>query len=903
MSRLKAKSAFSLMIILISSFQVPWEASAVSDPVLTAPSLVDFSSSTWAAGSFGINGYSVEADAGTSILAAISLSSSPTGDSLTITASSNLSATYPYQSSNFNGFTEIAFTGTKANINLALASTSFKYLSAAGAKNTTAKIKVMVTENIAGVAYFAKDDHFYKVGHFMSTVGNPLVNNQDNGIFCGTGANAAYGSAQDRANYISDYSSIQSLSVVNVGDSRCTWNEANRLAKASTFKGRPGYLTNITTADENEFLRVKLQGALNSWIGGTDGANNGTHSNIEGTGFTYTSNSNLSDSYTGGTEGLWHFYDGPEKGQVFWRYLGGYSGMSDPNTYPINSHSKWQTYRAAWEKTGHNVGGGNTNITQSNKNESVGYTNWNSPNEPNNGSSSFTFTDSAGSTTTGQQGEDNIVFNWVSANGSWNDLHGSEPTVPYYGYIIEYGDSTAFTGVSKLESAVGFPLTLTVNKQDGGSTYTVATTIGGTISSLTTPTRSGYYFNGWFTDPSTGSAITFPYTHAQTANFTLYAQWTQLSYSVTYYDSNTASGSGADGGNAPASQSGSTVDTVTLNANTLSLSNHIFSGWATSNGSTTVVYNNLATVTITPSLTLSLYPVWIRTYTITASADVNGTISASGTTTVNSGGNQSYTFSPVSGYKISDVLVNGTSQGAITSYTFSNVVANHTISVVFEKIATTTTPTYVPQKSAEQIAAEAAAQKIADEKAAELLAVQEKALAETAEADKAFKTLQEQLTTLLNTGVFPKLPTTKKPSTSSNTSKAPSSTKTETSKSDVSVPEGTVLITPNQIATLDIEKIGSGGSANIAISQLKSGQRVRVTVISKADLNTKVVDLNSTQITTITPGPIKPSPAINPTLIDIKPAPKTSKAAPNKAEISVSGVKKNQRVRVTVKSK
>jgi uncharacterized repeat protein (TIGR02543 family) len=290
-------------------------------------------------------------------------------------------------------------------------------------------------------------------------------------------------------------------------------------------------------------------------------------------------------------------------------------------------------------------------------------------------------------------------------------------------------------------------------------------------------------------------------------------------------------------------------------------------------------------------------------YTITSSSDVNGTISASGTTTVYSGDSQSYTFSPSANYKISNVLVDGISQGAITSYTFSNVVANHTISVVFEKIASTTTPTYVPQKSAEQIAAEAAAQKIVDEKAAELLAVQEKALADTAEADKAFKTLQEQLTTLLNTGVFPKLPTTKNPSTTSNTSKAPSSTKTETSKSEVSVPEGTVLITPNQIATLDIEKIGSGGSANIAISQLKSGQRVRVTVISKADLNTKVVDLNSTQITTITPGPIKPSPAINPTLIDIKPAPKTSKAAPNKAEISVSGVKKNQRVRVTVKSK
>jgi uncharacterized repeat protein (TIGR02543 family) len=224
------------------------------------------------------------------------------------------------------------------------------------------------------------------------------------------------------------------------------------------------------------------------------------------------------------------------------------------SNYPINTHAKWQSYRSTWEQAGHSVGGGNTNISQANKNDRVGYTNWSSPSEPNN-SSSFS------------QGEDNIVFNWVSANGNWNDLHGNEPSVPYYGYIIEYGDSTAFTGVSKLESSVGFPLTLTINRQDGGSTSTQATTIGGTISSLATPTRSGYYFNGWFSSSSGGSALTFPYTHAQTSNFTLYAQWTQLSYSITYYDSNTASASGADGGTAPASQSGSNVDTVALNAN------------------------------------------------------------------------------------------------------------------------------------------------------------------------------------------------------------------------------------------------------------------------------------------------------------------------------------------------
>lgn len=457
-----------------------------------------------------------------------------------------------------------------------------------------------------------------------------------------------------------------------------------------------------------------------------------------------------------------------------------------------------------------------------------------------------------------------------------------------------------------IKSILGKSVTFNSNSGSGEMTPQVSDT----TANLTTNqfTRPGYIFSSWNTAANGGgTSYSNNASYSFSETLTVYAQWSPLTYLVTYYDSNTASGAGADGGNAPATQSGSGVASVVLNSNTLSLSNYTFAGWAISNGSTTVAFSDSATVSIDTNTALSLYPVWTGVnFTITSSADVNGSISTSGTTNISTGGNQTYTFSPLSGYKISDVLVDGVSQGAITSYTFSNVVANHTIRVSFERIPTvqqSPTPTYVPQKSAEQIAAEAAAQKLADEKAAEQLAIQQKALADNAEADKTFKTLQEQLNTLLNTGVFPKLPTTKNPSTTSNTSKAPSSTKTETSKSDVSVPEGTVLITPNQIATLDIAKSGSGGSANIAISQLKSGQRVRVTVISKADLNTKVVDLNSTQITTVTPGPIKPSPAINPTLINIKPAPKTSAAVPNKAEISVSGVKKNQRVRVTVKSK
>ena len=73
----------------------------------------------------------------------------------------------------------------------------------------------------------------------------------------------------------------------------------------------------------------------------------------------------------------------------------------------------------------------------------------------------------------------------------------------------------------------------------------------------------------------------------------------------------------------------------------------------------------------------------INTYTITTSAGANGAISPSGAVSVNHGANQSFTITPDANYHIADVLVDGVSQGAVGSYTFMSVVANHTISATF----------------------------------------------------------------------------------------------------------------------------------------------------------------------------------------------------------------------------
>lgn len=71
------------------------------------------------------------------------------------------------------------------------------------------------------------------------------------------------------------------------------------------------------------------------------------------------------------------------------------------------------------------------------------------------------------------------------------------------------------------------------------------------------------------------------------------------------------------------------------------------------------------------------------TFTITASAGANGSISPSGAVVVSSGANQGFTITPNSGFHVSDVTVDGSSVGAVTSYTFTNVTANHTIAASF----------------------------------------------------------------------------------------------------------------------------------------------------------------------------------------------------------------------------
>ncbi len=87
---------------------------------------------------------------------------------------------------------------------------------------------------------------------------------------------------------------------------------------------------------------------------------------------------------------------------------------------------------------------------------------------------------------------------------------------------------------------------------------------------------------------------------------------------------------------------------------------------------------------VTSSHTISAMFAW-TTHTIEAGAAGAGAIYPSGGVPVTHGSQQTFFIEAGAGYTISDVLVDGTSVGAVSSYTFTNVTGPHSISASFNR--------------------------------------------------------------------------------------------------------------------------------------------------------------------------------------------------------------------------
>jgi hypothetical protein len=118
-------------------------------------------------------------------------------------------------------------------------------------------------------------------------------------------------------------------------------------------------------------------------------------------------------------------------------------------------------------------------------------------------------------------------------------------------------------------------------------------------------------------------------------------------------------------------------------------------GFSWSNGASTQDLTGLAagsyTVTVTDahgcSTVVGPVAITVRTYTITPSASVGGSISPNTPQALNCGANQSFTITAASCYTFTGLIVDGTGVTPVSPYTFTDVHADHTIAASFTAIA------------------------------------------------------------------------------------------------------------------------------------------------------------------------------------------------------------------------
>ena len=175
----------------------------------------------------------------------------------------------------------------------------------------------------------------------------------------------------------------------------------------------------------------------------------------------------------------------------------------------------------------------------------------------------------------------------TSKKVSYGGTYGTLPTATRTGYTFN-GWFTAASGGTKITADTKFTLnanqtlyaqwsvaSFTVTFNANGGTVSQASksvTYGGTYGTLPTATRKGYTFNGWFTEANGGTKVTADTKCNLTSNQTLYAQWTAISYKVTF---------NANGGTVSQTSKSVTYDGTYGTLPTAARTGYTFNGWFT----------------------------------------------------------------------------------------------------------------------------------------------------------------------------------------------------------------------------------------------------------------------------------------------------------------------------------
>ncbi len=203
----------------------------------------------------------------------------------------------------------------------------------------------------------------------------------------------------------------------------------------------------------------------------------------------------------------------------------------------------------------------------------------------------------------------------------------------------------------------------------------------GTNSTFSITPNSGYYISDVRVDNASVGVVSSYTFNNVTANHTISATFTLYTYTITA--SAGAGGSISPAGTVTLNYGASQTYTITPNTgyhiSDLRVDN-VSVGALSSYTLSNVASNHTISATFSQI-----------TYTITGSSSTGGSINPPGIMTVTHGSNQAYSLTADYGYEISAVRVDNVPIGPVSSYTFSNITSNHTISAVFTLVNYTIT--------------------------------------------------------------------------------------------------------------------------------------------------------------------------------------------------------------------
>ena len=297
--------------------------------------------------------------------------------------------------------------------------------------------------------------------------------------------------------------------------------------------------------------------------------------------------------------------------------------------------------------------------------------------------------------TAGTGGTISGAANQTVAHGGNGTAVTAVPATGYHFVAWSDGITTAARTDSQVVGGVSASATFATNTYslhyNAGTAGTISGTAdqtvahGGSGTAVTAVANAGYHFVGW-NDGKSAATRTDANVKADVLATAIFAPNT---YTLHYTAGTGGTISGTADQTVAHGGSGTAVTAVPATG-------YRFVAW--SDGILTAARTD-ANVTADQTVSAAFAALPPGTFAITPSAGAHGSISPSTPQTVASGADLAFTITPSAGYRVADVLVDGVSVGAVTSYTFNNVTASHTISATFASNVRTTSLSVVANRS------------------------------------------------------------------------------------------------------------------------------------------------------------------------------------------------------------